>query len=413
MSYPVINLKTVMKLNSLLAANKASGPPTHFHPPWRKTRIFPMMERAQSVELAKPTRGSDSSESGMVIDGVFFQSKEGKSIREKLSSKQLCTPDKCQSSTSKNTDSSTDGKSSFSQKSYNLEREPYGYVSNRQQSHSKVKSANEGTFLNPYLDRYSVTSISSPHPYGQNVAYMTSFDSDKDQDISDESNSESSSEIEQDDPGGKSKTQTEQDSETETDTESDMESGTESDSYKESENENVSESKKKAEAEDLPKSRCNISGTQEFVKSVMQTMNETQSSKPRFTSSIAEISSTIGFNLTRSTWDETMHEGKAKKQENKMSVKKEDDSETRINDPKPLLGQQKDISKSSSSSGSGYIQSTTDKGNLPPIAEDEGEEMTSAGSLRSRLQGSASGAKRTRQEKDKEDTDTNDTVTTD
>lgn len=372
-----------------------------------------MMERAQSVELAKPTQGSDSSESGMVIDGIFFQSKEGKSIGEKLSSKQLCTPDKCQSSTSKKTDSSSDGKSSVSQKSYNLERGPYGYVSNRQQSHSKVKSANEGTLLNPYLDQYSITSISSQHPYGPNVAYMTSFDSDEERDISDESNSESSSEIEQDDPGSESKTQTEWDSETETDTESD----TESDSYKESENENVSESKKKAEAEDLPKSRCNSSGnTQEFVKSVLQTMNEAQSSKPRFTSNIAEISSTVGFNLKHSTykiWEETMHEGKAKKQENKMSVKKEDDSETRINDPKPSMGKQKDFSKSSSSSGSGYIQSTTDKGNLPPIAEDEGEEMTSAGSLRTRLQGSASGAKRTRPEKDKEDTDTNDTVTAD
>lgn len=422
----MISLKTVMKLNRLLATNKASGPPMHFHPPWKKTRIFPMMEKAQSVEPTKPTQGSDSSESGVVIDGLFFQSKEGKSIGGKLFAEQRRTHNKCQSSTSKNTYSSSDCKTSVSQESSDLEREPYGFVSNSQQSESKVESENEGAVLNPYLDS-AVTSILSQHPYSNrhNVAYMTSFDSDKEQETSEESDSENCSETEQDDSESESKTHTDQDSETETDTESETESGKESDSDKESEDQTVSESEKTAETEDLSESRCRGSGTQEFVRTVLQTINETQSSKPRFTSSIAEISSRVGFNFTHNTYktsEETLHKGKGKKEEIKKGSKKEDDSETRNKVPKSLMGQEKDFPKSSigqhkssSPAGSNYIQGTTDKGNLPPIAEDEEEEMTSAGSLRSSLgnkfQGSASGAESP--EDDKDDADTDDTVTAD
>ncbi|KAB5555347.1 hypothetical protein PHYPO_G00032910 [Pangasianodon hypophthalmus] len=410
-SNPVINLRTVMKINKLLAARKASGPPMPFHPPWKKNRIFPMMEKAQSAEPTKPTQGSDSSESGTAIDGIFFQSKEGKSTGEKLFSKQLHTHNNCQSNTSSNTDSSSDGKTSVSQESSDLEKKPYGFVSNRQQSESKVETVNPGAFLDPYLDTCAVSSILSQHPYSnqQNVAYMTNFDSDKEQEISEES------ETEQDDSEGESTTHTEQDSETDTDTESETEKESESD--KESEDENISGSEKEAESEDLSESCCKVTGTQEFVRSVLQTMNETQSSKPRFTSSIAEISSTVGFNFTHNAYrisEENTHNGKDKNEQKKGS-KKEDDSETRNKDPKPLMGQEKDLSKSSksqsksSSSAGSSLQGTTDNGNLPPIAEDEEEEMTSAGSLRSSLgnkfQGSASGAGSPEDEKEDSDTD--------
>lgn len=386
-SNPVISLKTVMKLNSLLSTGKASGPPMYFHPPWKKTRIFPMMEKTQSVEPTKPTQGSDSSESGMVIDGIFFQAKEGKSIREKLFIRQLHTHSKCQSNTSKNSDSSSEGKTSVSQESSDLEREPYGFVSNGQQSESKVESVNESALLKPYLDRCATSSILSQHPFSnqQNVAYMTSFDSDEEQETSEESDSESSSEISQDDSESESKTHTVQNSETETETETESkpESEEESDSDKESEGKIVSKSEKEAETEDLSKSRWKVSGTQEFVRSVLHTMNETQSSKPQFASSIAEISSTVGFNFTHNTYktsNETMHKGKDKKEEIKMGSKRE---ETRNKNPSLLMGQEKGESKSSSSAGSSSIQGTTDKGNLPPIVEDEEEEMTSAGSHRS------------------------------
>lgn len=403
-----------MKLNKLLAAGKASGPPMAFHPPWKKARIFPMIEKAQNVELTKSTQGSDSSESAMAIDGIFFQSKEGKSTGQKLFSKQHHTHNKCEISTSNNTESSSDGKTSVSQESSDLEREPYGFVSNSQQSAGKVESVNKGAFLNPYLNRCAVSSISSQHPYlkGQNMAYMTSMNSDKELDISEGSNSESNSENEQDESEGESKTHTEQDSETETDTESETESGKESDSDKESEDENSSESKKEAETEDLSESRCKVTGTKEFVRSVLRTMNETQSSKPQFTSSIAEISSKVGFNFTHRRYrmsEETMHKGKDKNEENKKGSTKEDNSETRSENPKPLMGQETDFYKGrKSQSKSSTSAGTTDKGNLPPIAEDEEEEMTSAGSLRSSLtnkfQGSASGAGSL--EADKEDSDT-------
>lgn len=417
-SNPVISLKAVMKFNKLLAAGKAFGPPMPFHPPWKKTRIFPMMETAQSVESTQPTQGSDSSESGMVIDGIFFQTKEGKTTGEKDLSKQLHTHNTCQSNTSKNTDSSSDGKTSVLQENSDLEREPYGSVSNSQQSESKVQKnlhKSEDSFLNLYLDRCAVSSQST-YSNQQNVAYMTSFESDREQEISEESNSESSSEIDQDDSEGESKTHTEQDSET--DTESETESG------KESEDENISESEKEAETEDL--SDCKVTGTQEFVRSVLWTMNETQPSKPRFTSSVAEISSTVGFNLTHDTYrisEETIHKGKDKNAENKKHSKKGGDSKTRNKDPKPLMGQEKEFSKnsksqskSSSSADSSCVQSNTDKGNLPPIAEDEEEEMTSAGSLRrnslgNKFQGSASGTGCP--EDEQEDSDTEDTVTAD
>lgn len=404
----MITLKTVMKFNKLLAASRASGLPVHFHPP-KKNRIFPMTERAQGVEQTKPTQGSDSSESGIVIDGIFFQSKEGKFLGEKLFAKQFRIHNKSESDTSKSTDSSGEGKTSVSQESSKLERTPNGFVRNIQQSGRKVESVTQGAFLNPYLAK---SDISSQGPYSsrQNVAHMTGFDSDNEQETSDESNSESTSETEQGDSEGESKTHTE--------TETVTESETESDSDKESEDESVSERGSEKESESGSSRKSN--GTQEFVRSVLRTMNERRSSKPRFASTVAEISSRVGFNFIHNPYqifEETGH--KDKKEEDKKGSKKE---ETGNEDPKPAFSQEKDLSKSSksqskssSSAGCSYTLGTTDKGNLPPIAEDEEEEMTSAGSLRSSLgskfQQSASGTESPGD--DTEDSDSGDAVSAD
>lgn len=410
-SNPMTSLKAVMKLNKLLATGKTSGPPMPFHPPWKKARIFPMTEKAQSVEPTKQTQGSDSSESGVVINGIFFQTKEGKSTGQKSFSKQLHTHNKCQSDTSKSTDSSSDGKTLVSQESSELEREPYG-----QQSARKVYlGVNVESLLNTRFDRGALSIYENPYS-NQNVAYMTSFDSDKEQETSDESSSESSSETEQDDSASESKKYTEQDSETETDTESETvtDTGTGSDSDVESRGENVSEREK--ETEGLSESRRKVTGTQEFVRSVLQSMNETQPSKPQIPSSIAEISSTVGFNFAHSMYriaEEAMHKVKAKNKANKKESKKEDDSETKNKDPIPVMGQEKadkSQSQNSSSAGSSYIQGSTDKGNLPPIVEDEEEEMTSASlrsSLGNKFHSSASEARSPEDDKD------DDTVTAD
>ncbi|KAF5891996.1 protocadherin-15 isoform X1, partial [Clarias magur] len=357
-SNPVISLN-LMKLNKLLAAGKASGPPLPFRPPWRKARIFPMTEQAQSLELTKPTRGSDSSESGTVINGVFFQAKEGKTSGEKLFSRQLHTRSKCPS---RNTDSSSDEKTSVSQESSDSERGiQYGFVNQSQEFTSKLESVNEGVFVNPYLDR-CVVSSRYLHSNRQSVAFMTSFDSDKEQDISDESDSESSTELERDDSEDDSKTPTEQDSDTDTESGSENESATK--------DRNVSDSEKEAASHDSSDSHSKAAGTQKFVRSVLQTMNAKRFPKPRFASSVAEISSKVGFSFTQNpyrTSEETMHERKSKNEE----------SETRNKDLKLLTGQEKGSKSQRKGSSSG---STV---NLPPIAEED--EMTSARSLRSSL----------------------------
>lgn len=393
---------TMMKINKLLAAGKTPGPHGHFHQSWRKNQIFPMNETTPSVEHTKPTQGSDSSDNGVVIDGNFFQAKEEKSIEEKLFAKQHHTHNKYQSRTRKNTDSLTDGKTPVSQESSDLKRQPYSVVSNSQQSESKV---NKDALLNPYLE---TSAVSSQYLYfnqqkvenRENVAHMTNFDSDKEQETSDESTSESASDNEQDDSGSESTTFSEQDSETETDPEGE----TESDSDEKSEDENVSESEKEAESGGGSESRGKVNGTQVFVKSVLQTMNKIRSPKPRFATTVSEISSSVGFNLSHTPYKifkETMHNGKDKREESENGLKKE---EARNKDPKPLMGQEQDFSqsskrqsKSSSSAGSSHIQGITDKGNLPPIAENEEEEMTSVGSPRrsslgSKFQQSVSGA---------------------
>lgn len=402
--------KTMMKINKLLAAGKTPGPHVHFHKSWRKNQIFPMRAKLQNVEPTKPTQGSDSSDNGMVIDGNFFQSKEERSIEERVLAKQHRTHNNISQSRSlKNPDRSTDGKMSLFVSS-DLKREPYGFVSNSLQSESK---GNKVALLNPYLDTSAVSSqyLNSNR---QNVAHMTNFDSDKEQETSDESTSESSSETEQDDSGSESKTLTEQDSETE----SHPESETESDSEEESED----EGEKEAESEGGSESRGDFNASQVFVRSVLQTMNKMRSPKPRFATTVAEISSSVGFNFIHNPYkifEQTIHNGKDKKEESKNGLKKE---ETRNEDPKPLTGQEKDFSKSSksqsgssSSAGSSYIQGTTDKGNLPPIAENEEEEMTSVGSPRSSLgskfQQSANGTESP--EDDTKDSDRDDAVSSD
>ncbi|KAI5103079.1 protocadherin-15 isoform X2, partial [Silurus meridionalis] len=402
-SNPIISLKAAMKLNRLLIASKAPGPPVPFHPPWKKNRIFPMVDKEKSVEPTQPTQGSDSSESGMVIGGIHFQTKEGKTTEEKQFSNQLDTQNKCQSNTSKNRDSPVDGKTQATQESSNLERYPYGFASSSQQSEHAVESVNKSAFLDPYLDRFTV-SYQNPYTIPNNVAYMTNFDSDKEQEISEESSSESSSEIEQeesegesntptepDDSEGESKASTEQDSETETKSDSESKSKTaeESDSDKGSADENVSKIEGEAETEDL--SHCNVTGTQKFVRSVLQTMNNKQSYKPQFSSCIAEISSTVGFNFTRS---------KFRMSEDTMYIKNEENrkkDESRKKDTKPLMGQEQDKgfkseSKSSSLTGTSDVRGTADKVNLQPIAEEE--EITSSGSLRSSLCSKFQGKKR-------------------
>uniref|UniRef100_A0AAR2LYP5 Protocadherin-15 n=1 Tax=Pygocentrus nattereri TaxID=42514 RepID=A0AAR2LYP5_PYGNA len=136
-SKAVTKLKAVMKLSKLLATGKASGPPAPRHAPWKKARIFPMMSSREKPEGAEPpklTQGhrSDSLGSGMVIDGNYFQYKEGKTsakthlgkILSRINiSKKPRTWRKSQNSTSSITDSSSEGKASVSQATSDSERE--------------------------------------------------------------------------------------------------------------------------------------------------------------------------------------------------------------------------------------------------------------------------------------------------
>ncbi|MGL6081715.1 MAG: hypothetical protein ACRC4N_04350, partial [Gammaproteobacteria bacterium] len=265
-SNPVTNLKAVLKFNKLLSTHKVPGPPTTFQPPWKKARIFPIMETVQSVETTKPNQGSDSSESGMVIDGIFFQTKEGTVTGQKLFSKQVHNHNKSQSNTSNNTNFSGDIKTPFFQAGSNLEME--SFVRNSQQSASKIEHVNGGCFLGTHFDRYVVSSISThqrPYLNRPHVAYMSDFDSDDKQEIFEKSGSESSSDTEQDNFKIEFKTRRKQGLETHTERETETESGDD----KKSRNKKVSKSKKKTKSKDFLDSRHSVTDTQEFVRSVL------------------------------------------------------------------------------------------------------------------------------------------------
>uniref|UniRef100_A0A4W4DZA9 Protocadherin-15 n=1 Tax=Electrophorus electricus TaxID=8005 RepID=A0A4W4DZA9_ELEEL len=246
------------------------------HAPWKKARIFPFSdEETDGADAPKlpPGHRTDSSHSSLVINGSCFQSRDVKSLtkrslgkipsRARISKKSL-------SSIKKTTDSSSDGIVSVSKATNDLERElqSFPFWSDFLETGNKGQPFREAAVCETSSDRITAISTHTYPKRHQEMAYMSSFDSDEEQGRSEDSDRMGRSKAKQDAYKGESKPVGEsgidQYSETETEMEQETEAEKESDSEKESETGGqtvVSEQKKQEvieEEEDEEKERDSI-----------------------------------------------------------------------------------------------------------------------------------------------------------
>ncbi|KAK1794024.1 hypothetical protein P4O66_010709, partial [Electrophorus voltai] len=262
--------RAVRKLSRLL------GPLGPRHAPWKKARIFPFSdEETDGADAPKlpPGHRTDSSHSSLVINGSCFQSRDVKSLtkrslgkipsRARISKKSL-------SSIKKTTYSSSDGIVSVSKATNDLERElqSFPFWSDFLETGNKGQPFREAAVCETSSDRITAISTHTYPKRHQEMAYMSSFDSDEEQGRSEDSDRMGRSKAKQDAYKGESKPVGEsgidQYSETETEMEQETEAEKESDSEKESETGGqtvVSEQKKQEvieEEEDEEKERDSI-----------------------------------------------------------------------------------------------------------------------------------------------------------
>ncbi|XP_028820556.1 protocadherin-15b isoform X2 [Denticeps clupeoides] len=73
-------LKAVLKLSKLLASNKPQSKTVPYQLPWKKSKVFPMMsteEGSNGTDIPKLSQAHQT-DTGMVIEGSYFQTKEEK-----------------------------------------------------------------------------------------------------------------------------------------------------------------------------------------------------------------------------------------------------------------------------------------------------------------------------------------------
>ncbi|XP_037400116.1 RNA polymerase-associated protein LEO1-like [Pygocentrus nattereri] len=382
-----------MKLSKLLATGKASGPPAPRHAPWKKARIFPMMSSREKPEGAEPpklTQGhrSDSLGSGMVIDGNYFQYKEGKTsakthlgkILSRINiSKKPRTWRKSQNSTSSITDSSSEGKASVSQATSDSERESQSFPSDSQETGRNGEIFKEAAIREPYSGKNS--AISTTQSYSnrhQEVAYMSSFDSDEEQGMSEDSDKGSHSKAEEDDSEGES--QTDKQSDTDQGSETETESEKESEAEKESETEKESNSGKESETDESEKE---TDTTQESEKDISVGRVESDHSRAESPSTVGPALSSSSKTDSTCTQRQTGSASSRVKEvrftsgsSNEEQSSEEDEPESVSSRFKHPLGSKrnqgsKSHSKNRSSADNNYVGRNTKSTNLSPIVEDE------------------------------------------
>ncbi|XP_052466883.1 protocadherin-15-like [Carassius gibelio] len=281
-------LKASIKLGQMF--DKRSGPvPAPFHLPWKNNRIFPIVvpeEKGGSTDEPKAItmQHSNNVESGVVINGSYFQTKEampsaktrlGKVLSQMNIFKTLPTQKNSMSSISGTVDHGRNRNIPVSWSLSESERESQRIPGDSVESQQERVRSKEGIIQQSYTG--SSMSFTPYHPYRlQEGAHMSSLDSDDDQEQSPvDSDRESQTKTQLDDTEIESKTESdsEQDTETEKETETEQESDTERTS--ETENESISEDgssgKESVKSED--------SGTVSSVRSSQSRQSSTTSQK--------------------------------------------------------------------------------------------------------------------------------------
>uniref|UniRef100_A0A8C1YMT6 Protocadherin-15 n=1 Tax=Cyprinus carpio TaxID=7962 RepID=A0A8C1YMT6_CYPCA len=282
-------LKASIKLGQMF--DKRSGPvPAPFHLPRKNNRIFPIValeEKGQSTDDPKAItmQHSNSVESGMIIDGSYFQTKEampsaktrlGKVLSQMNIFKTLQTQKNSVSSISGTVDHGSNRSVPVSWSLSESERESQRIPGDSVKSQQERGRSREDIIQQSYTG--SSLSFTPYHPYRpQEGAHMSSLDSDDDQEQSPvDSDRESQIRTELDDTEIDSKTESdaEQDTETEKETETEQESDTErtSETENESSSEDGSSGKESVKSED--------SGTVSSVRSSRSRHSSTTSQKP-------------------------------------------------------------------------------------------------------------------------------------
>lgn len=271
--------------------DKRSGPvPAPFHLPRKNNRIFPIValeEKGQSTDDPKAItmQHSNSVESGMIIDGSYFQTKEAmpsaktrlcKVLSQMNIFKTLQTQKNSVSSISGTLDHGSNRSVPVSWSLSESERESQRIPGDSVKSQQERGRSREDIIQQSYTG--SSLSFTPYHPYRpQEGAHMSSLDSDDDQEQSPvDSDRESQIRTELDDTEIDSKTESdaEQDTETEKETETEQESDTErtSETENESSSEDGSSGKESVKSED--------SGTVSSVRSSRSRHSSTTSQKP-------------------------------------------------------------------------------------------------------------------------------------
>ncbi|XP_042623147.1 protocadherin-15b isoform X4 [Cyprinus carpio] len=282
-------LKASIKLGQMF--DKRSGPvPAPFHLPRKNNRIFPIValeEKGQSTDDPKAItmQHSNSVESGMIIDGSYFQTKEAmpsaktrlcKVLSQMNIFKTLQTQKNSVSSISGTVDHGSNRSVPVSWSLSESERESQRIPGDSVKSQQERGRSREDIIQQSYTG--SSLSFTPYHPYRpQEGAHMSSLDSDDDQEQSPvDSDRESQIRTELDD--------TEIDSKTESDAEQDMETEKETETEQESDTERTSETENESSSEDGSSGKESVksedSGTVSSVRSSRSRHSSTTSQKP-------------------------------------------------------------------------------------------------------------------------------------
>ncbi|KAI7796538.1 putative protocadherin-15 [Triplophysa rosa] len=326
-------------------SQRKSGPPASYHFPWRKNRIFPE-ENGGGIDVSKPTtrHRSNSADSGMVIDGSYFQTKEAMPSAKTRLGKVLSQMNILRTLPNSLTHTSGmgDGNGSVSRTHMESERESETMPGDSGKSEREKGGISEDVIPQSYTG--SATSF-TPHPYRlQEGVQMSPLDSD---DV--DSDKESQTNTETDDTESKTESGTEQDSETETDEASETEDGSGS-------------------STESQESRSNDSG--ERAVSV-------RSSHSKHSSKTSESfdSTTVSSDSDSQTSSASSYRSRAERGEDEDNEEDKEMNES-VSRIRPTSEEKQDDIIQSTSSLSVTSGRGSDINKLPPIAENE-ENLTS------------------------------------
>lgn len=326
-------------------SERKSGPPASYHSPWRKNRIFPQ-ENGGGIDVSKPTtrQRSNSPDSGMVIDGSYFQTKEAMPSAKTRLGKVLSQMNNLRMlpNSLSHVSGTGDGNGSISRTHIESERESEtmpGDIGKREREKGRISED-----VTPQSYTRSSTSF-TPYPYRLQVgAQMSALDSD---DV--DSDKESRTNTETDDTESKTESGTEQDSEAETDEASETEDGSES----------------SAESQE---SRSNNSG---------KTAVSVRPSHSKHSSNTSESfnSTTVSSDSDSQTSSASSYRSRAERGEDEDNEEDKEMNES-VSRIRPTSEEKQDDFIQSTSSLSVTSSRGLDINKLPPIAENE-EDTTS------------------------------------